>query len=154
MMHFLDYNANKSRPSCTLLIGEWNIVFHIRFRTFFFQIKIRTRSFIRHSILTPYCDIDLDQHRLMLWIVAWWHQAIISTNVDLSSKVFYGIHLSTISQKCSRTWPVTCLPMKRKCHQWLSARHWRRWKQASTSSVMTRVVTLTTFPFLYWRLHF
>ena len=28
-------------------------------------------------------------------------------------------------------------------------RHWRRWRQASTSPVTTKVVTLTTFPFLW-----
>ena len=38
--------------------------------------------------------------------------------------------------------------LKQKGHQDdCPAHHWRRWRQASTSPVMTRAVTLTTFPF-------
>ena len=33
-------------------------------------------------------DIDLSQHWLSIWLVAWQHQAITWTNVDLSSNVF------------------------------------------------------------------
>ena len=40
-------------------------------------------------------DTDMDEHWLRQWLVAWWCQAITSTNVDLSSKVFCGIHLRT-----------------------------------------------------------
>ena len=29
-------------------------------------------------------------------LIAWWHQAITWTNVDLSSKVFSGIHMRAI----------------------------------------------------------
>ena len=39
-------------------------------------------------------DIDRDQH----WLVAWQHEAITLTDIDLSSEVFYGIHLRPISQ--------------------------------------------------------
>ena len=39
---------------------------------------------------------DLGQHWLRQWLVAWWHQVITWTNVDLSSVEFCGIHLTTI----------------------------------------------------------
>ena len=45
----------------------------------------------------PYGDIDLGQHWLRYWHVAWCH-AITWTNADLSSRVFSGIHLRTILQ--------------------------------------------------------
>ena len=45
----------------------------------------------------PYGDIDLDQHWLRYWLVAWRHQAIILTNIDLSSVRFCDIHLRAIS---------------------------------------------------------
>ena len=44
-------------------------------------------------------DIDLGQNWLRYWLVAWQHQAIPWTNADLSSQVFYGIYLRTISQE-------------------------------------------------------
>ena len=43
-------------------------------------IKIQT-----FSVKTAYGDLDLSQHRLRKWLVAWWHQAITWTKVDLSS---------------------------------------------------------------------
>ena len=45
----------------------------------------------------PCSDNDLGQHRLRLRLVAWRHQAITQTNVDLSSRVFYGVHTRAIS---------------------------------------------------------
>ena len=51
------------------------------------------------DIITPYGGIDLGQHWLRWWLVAWQHQAITLTSVDYSSKVFCGIHLRTISQE-------------------------------------------------------
>ena len=41
----------------------------------------------------PYGNIDLGQHWLRQWFVAWWQQAIAWANADLSSKRFRGIHL-------------------------------------------------------------
>ena len=35
------------------------------------------------GLVTPYGDKDLGQYWLKLWLIAWWHQAIIWTNVDL-----------------------------------------------------------------------
>ena len=43
------------------------------------------------GLVMPYGDIYLGQH--------WWHQAITWIDVDLSSKVFCGIHLRAISQE-------------------------------------------------------
>ena len=39
---------------------------------------------------------NLGQHCLGKWLVAWWHQAMTWTNVDISPKVFCGIHPRTI----------------------------------------------------------
>ena len=52
--------------------------------------------------MTPYGDKDLGQHLLRQWLVAWWHQAITWTNVDLSSITSSGIHLRAISQEMSQ----------------------------------------------------
>ena len=49
------------------------------------------------GLLSPFVDIDLGQHWFRQWLVAWWHQAITWTNVDLSSARSSGIHLRTIS---------------------------------------------------------
>ena len=45
----------------------------------------------------PYGNMDLGQHWLIYWLIAWWHQAI--TNVDLSSVRSSDIHLKAISQE-------------------------------------------------------
>ena len=50
------------------------------------------------GLVTPYGDLDLGQHWLRQWIVAWRHQAITWTNVDLSSVRFNDVHLMAISQ--------------------------------------------------------
>ena len=41
----------------------------------------------------------LDQNLLRLWNIDWWYQAITFANIDLSSKVFCGIHLTEISKE-------------------------------------------------------
>ena len=46
----------------------------------------------------PYDGRDLDQHWFWQWLIAWWHQAITWTNVNLPSEVFCGIHLRASSQ--------------------------------------------------------
>ena len=51
------------------------------------------------GLVTPYGDIDLGPCWLRWWLTAWWHQAIIWTNIDLSPKVFSGIQLRVISQE-------------------------------------------------------
>ena len=68
------------------------------------------------SITWANINIDLGRHWFMYWLVAWWHQAITWTNVDLSSKIFI---LSKISLKSPRG-------------QWVdmeSIRHHDMWKQ-------------------------
>ena len=45
------------------------------------------------GLVTPYGDMELGQHWLRLWRVAWRHQAITWTNIDLSSVRSLGIHL-------------------------------------------------------------
>ena len=50
------------------------------------------------GLVTPFGDIYLRQHWLRLWLVAWWHQAITWTNVDLLSVHFNDIYLRAILQ--------------------------------------------------------
>ena len=52
-----------------------------------------------------YGGIDLGQHWLRQWLVAWWHQAITWTNVDLSSNVVSGIHLRAILHEMLKIYP-------------------------------------------------
>ena len=49
------------------------------------------------GLVTPYGVEDLDQHWFRQWLVAWRHQAITWTNVDLSPVRSCGIHLRTLS---------------------------------------------------------
>ena len=67
------------------------------------------------GLMTPYGDKDLGQHWLRQWLVAWRHQAITWTNVDLPSVRSIGIHLSTILQEILQpsitkiSWKITSL---------------------------------------------
>ena len=57
-------------------------------------------SYLTHcGLMTPYGDRDVGLHWLRKWLVAWRHQAITWTNVDLPSVRSIGIHLSIISQE-------------------------------------------------------
>ena len=51
------------------------------------------------GLVTPYGDRDLGQHRIRYWLVAWRHQAITWTNVDLSSVRPSDIHLRASPQE-------------------------------------------------------
>ena len=51
------------------------------------------------SLPTSYNDLDEGQHWFRQWLVAWWHQDIAWTNVDLSSVGSSDILLRTISQE-------------------------------------------------------
>ena len=50
------------------------------------------------GLMTPYGDINLSQLWLRQWLVAWQHQAITWTNVDLLSVRSNDNHLRAISQ--------------------------------------------------------
>ena len=62
------------------------------------SISLRASGGDWWHILT-YDNTDLGQHWLRLWFVAWWHQAITSTNAEFSSARFYGIYHKVISQR-------------------------------------------------------
>ena len=58
--------------------------------------------FLTHwGLVTPYGDRDLGQHWLSLWLVAWRHQAITWTNVDLSVRSS-DIHVRANSQEITQ----------------------------------------------------
>ena len=61
----------------------------------FFHSTIYMMNFhlAQWGVVTPYGNID--SRRLKRSLLAWGHQAITWTNVDLPSKVFSGIHLSS-----------------------------------------------------------
>ena len=64
-----------------------------------------TQAWISELILvTPYGDVNCGQHWLRLWVVAWWHQAITWTNVDISPVRCSGMHLRAISQEILQPW--------------------------------------------------
>ena len=63
------------------------------------------------GLVTPYVARDLVQHWLRWWLVAWRHQAITWTNVDLSSVMSNGIHLRAILQEIPQS-SVTKISLK------------------------------------------
>ena len=58
--------------------------------------KCTSEMLIHCGQLIPYGNIDLCKYWFRWWLVSWLHQAISWTNVDLTSNVFSGIHLSAI----------------------------------------------------------
>ena len=52
--------------------------------------------------LISYGDIDLGQHWLRKWLIAWWYQAITWINVEFLLGRIYGIQLGAISQWVSK----------------------------------------------------
>ena len=73
--------------------------------------------------MTPYGDVDQDQHWFWQWLGAWRHKAITWTNDDLSSKAFSSVHQkANCSKKCfvkerghHRTWgaPASLILIKK-----------------------------------------
>ena len=55
------------------------------------------------GLVTPYGDVDLCQHWLRLWLVAWWHQAITLTNISMRLVSFCDIRPREISQQVTIT---------------------------------------------------
>ena len=49
--------------------------------------------------MTPFDEINLGQHWLRKWLVAWWHQAITWNNDDLSSVKSSDVHIIVIAQE-------------------------------------------------------
>ena len=59
---------------------------------------LKTGQQLTHcGLVMPYGVTELGQHWLRWWLVAWQHQAITWTNVDLSSVRSLGIHLRALS---------------------------------------------------------
>ena len=71
--------------------------------------RVEINPIIHYGPVKPYGHADLGQHWLKQWLVAWQYQAITWTNVDLSSKVFCGIHLGAISQEVLMNLTITCV---------------------------------------------
>ena len=79
------------------------------------DIPVKFESLTHCGLVTPYGGRDLGQHWLRKWLVAWRHQAITWTNVDLPSVRSIGIHSSTILQEILQasitkiSWKITFL---------------------------------------------
>ena len=56
------------------------------------QHLLGTNDLTHWSLVTPFDDIDLGQYWRRLWLVAWRHQSITWTNVDLSLVRSSDIH--------------------------------------------------------------
>ena len=81
--------------------------------TWFLSILVRIYGLPRTSVFVlsplwklthcgpvkPYADIDLVQHRLRWWLVAWRHRDIKCSKVDQSSVGFCCTHLEAISHE-------------------------------------------------------
>ena len=68
--------------------------------------------FLTHcGLVMPYGSRDLGQHWFRLWLVAWRHQAITWTNVDLSSLRSSDVHLRAILLEISQP-SVTKISLK------------------------------------------
>ena len=66
------------------------------------------------GLVMPYGDTEPGQHWLRYWLVAWWHQAITCTNVELSSVKSCDNPLRAISQEIPEP-SVTKIRLKIDC---------------------------------------
>ena len=105
-------------------------------------------------------------HRKRNWFLLWLKYCSLSIpQVDISCVLIpyvipgcLGYELMTYNTSHSDTYPTLWYDvyfqwvpvLKREGRQGdCPARHWRRWRQSSTSAVTTRAVTIMTFPFLW-----
>ena len=65
---------------CTFSFKKMHLKMSGKWRPFCLGLKVLTHW----GLVTPYGDRDLGQHWVRQWLVAWWHQAVTRTNVDLS----------------------------------------------------------------------
>ena len=98
------------------------VAFLIRFKSFCRDGFVKYTTIIdrnvmqclnHYGLMTPYGKKHLDQHWLGQWLLGLRHQAITWINVDISSRVFCGIHLRAISQLVFRTQSVTYCTFKK-----------------------------------------
>ena len=96
------------------------------------------------GLVTPYGDRDLGQLWLRQWLVAWRHQAITWTNVDLSSVMSLGIHLRELSLNDVKI-PINKTRLK-------MASRSPRGQWVKTSSLMLMTLLMTIPPCSTWQL--
>ena len=64
------------------------------------HVKPKFTYLLTHcGLVMPYDNIDLDQHWFREWLVAWQHQAITWTSVDLSSVRSSDNHTRAVSEE-------------------------------------------------------
>ena len=91
-------------------------------------VSIISVSLTHCGLVTPYGDVELGQHWLRFWLVAWRHQAITWT-VDLSSVRSLGINLRALSLDDVKI-PIN----KRPVGLYSSAAYWNHDDQGKGSS--------------------
>ena len=80
-------------PGLCLNLSKWNAGQVL-------YMKFLNTWFVTHwGMVMLHGDLDLGQHWLRLWFVAWQHLVITWIIVDSSLEVFYSIHLRAISQE-------------------------------------------------------
>ena len=82
--------------------------------------------------MAPYGNVDLGQHWLRWWLVAWWHQAITWTSVDYWSVRPHGIHLRAISQEMLK---IAIRAVSLKITNWRLHHQSLRWRHNGCDSV-------------------
>ena len=99
---------------------------------------------LTYGPVMPYGIRDLRQHWFRQWLVAWQHQAITRTNVDLSSVTSDDIHLSIISLEMSQPW-MTQISLKITDKEFLS-----NLPGASELTGSSHLVSIVVSTLLHW----
>ena len=108
--HTYMYNAVKQHAICLNLFSDISIVRHWH-KNIGLTTECTTVVPLICGLVTPYGDKNLGHNWLKQWLVARWHQAIIWTNVDLSSVRSHDTHLTALSSEALKI-PVSKTTLK------------------------------------------
>ena len=77
-------------------ISHWNVFKKIHIKNYHISQGQMRYPLTHWGLVMPHGDRELSQLWLRQWLVAWRHQAITWTNVNLSSVTFSDIHLRAL----------------------------------------------------------
>ena len=80
----------------SIILYHFYIFSHNQHLKNFIAISSHQCKLTHYGLVTPYGDRDLGQHWPRKWLVAWWHQSITWTNVNLPSTRSSCIHSRVI----------------------------------------------------------
>ena len=127
-----------------------------KWRPFHLSLNVLTHC----GLVTPYGNMELGQHWLRYWLVAWRHQAITWTNVDLFVRS-HGIHLRGLSLDDVKI-PINKTRLKIAVLKWHPGlpranelKHWGREKmdaisQTTFASVFSWIKMFEFWLIFYW----